>query len=165
MTFVLAVIASGLFMTGQYLWLIMGGIIAQFASVLDGCDGEIARLKFLKSSYGGWLDAVLDRYADAMLLFGLTWYAVINSHSQLIFIVGFFAIIGSFMLSYTADKYDNLMKQRIHHRYRFRLGRDIRVFLILLGALANQVIPLLAIIAVIMNFETCRRIIVCRHEG
>jgi len=162
-TFLLSLVAAGLFMTGQYLWLVVGGILAQFASIIDGCDGEIARLKFLKSDYGGWLDAVLDRYSDALLLFGLTWYANINNPLPAIYIIGFFAIIGSFMLSYTADKYDRLMKTRIG-KNRFRLGRDIRVFLIFIGALFNQVIPVLIIVAIVMNIETFRRVIVCKNE-
>jgi len=163
LTFLLSLVAAGLFMTGQYLWLVVGGILAQFASIIDGCDGEIARLKFLKSDYGGWLDAVLDRYSDALLLFGLTWYANINDPLPAIYIIGFFAIIGSFMLSYTADKYDRLMKTRIG-KNRFRLGRDIRVFLIFIGALFNQVIPVLIIVAIVMNIETFRRVIVCKNE-
>ena len=44
-----------------HLCLAIGGLIAQFASVIDGCDGEIARLKFQQSDYGAWFDAVLDR--------------------------------------------------------------------------------------------------------
>ncbi len=73
-SFVLSVIAAGLFAQGNYWLLALGGIIAQFASIIDGSDGEVARLKYLSSDYGGWLDAVLDRYADAFLLFGLTWH-------------------------------------------------------------------------------------------
>jgi CDP-L-myo-inositol myo-inositolphosphotransferase len=163
-TFLLSVVATGLFMTGHYLWLIVGAILAQFASIVDGCDGEIARLKFLESRYGKWLDAVLDRYGDAMLLFGLTSYAYINYQLLSIYIIGFFAIIGSFMLSYTADKYDHLMKNRIGQKNRFRLGRDVRIFLIFLGAILNQVVLILTILAVVMNIETCRRIFVCKDN-
>ena len=123
--------------------------------------GEVARLKYLQSNYGGWLDAVLDRYADAFLLFGLIWHHFYNHGQSWIFPVGFAAIIGSFMLSYTADKYDNLMNERIGG-HRFRLGRDVRVFIIFLGAGFNLVAPTLAVIAVAMNGETLRRIWICR---
>ena len=37
-------------------------------------------------------------------------------------VVGFMAIVGSFMLSYTADKYDNLMRQRIEAGVRLDSG-------------------------------------------
>ena len=59
---------------GGYPALAIGGMLAQLASIVDGCDGEIARLKHSQSEFGGWFDAVLDRYADAVLLFGLMWH-------------------------------------------------------------------------------------------
>ena len=64
-SFLCSVLAAGLFALGGYPALLLGGFLAQFAAVIDGCDGEVARLKFQTSPYGGWLDAVLDRYADA----------------------------------------------------------------------------------------------------
>lgn len=162
-SFLLSVVAAALFTLGGYPALVAGGIVAQFASIIDGCDGEVARLKYLGSDYGGWFDAVLDRYADALLLFGLTWHLLLEGFSQTVLATGFLAIIGSFMLSYTADKYDGLMR---HHSLtsRLRLGRDVRVFLVLLGALTNQVFLTLAFIALAMNLETLRRVWVCRHE-
>ncbi len=161
-SFVLSVIAAGLFALGNYWFLALGGIIAQFASIIDGSDGEVARLKYLSSDYGGWFDAVLDRYADAFLLFGLTWYVYSQDLSPWALGIGFLAIIGSFMLSYTADKYDNLMKKRTQKG--LRMGRDVRVFLIFLGALLNQAYLVLIVIAVLMNLETIRRIIICQND-
>jgi len=162
-SFVLSMIAAGLFALGNYWFLALGGIIAQLASIIDGSDGEVARLKYLSSDYGGWFDAVLDRYADAFLLFGLTWYVYGQNLSPWALGVGFLAIIGSFMLSYTADKYDKLMKNRIQKG--MRMGRDIRVFLIFLGAVLNQPYLILIVIAILMNVETIRRIIICRNDG
>ena len=69
------------------------------------------------------------------------------------------------MVSYTADKYDRLMRARIRRGKGFRLGRDVRVFLIFLGALLNQTALTLAIIAAVMNIETIRRVIICRDHG
>jgi len=82
-----------------------------------------------------------------------------------ILFVGFMAIIGSFMLSYTADKYDNLMRERIRAggKAGLRMGRDVRVFLIFLGAVANMVLPVLVLIAVVMNVETVRRVSIMRN--
>ncbi len=155
-SFLTSMVAAGFFASGTYLALLLGGVLAQFASILDGSDGEVARLKYQGSDFGGWFDAVLDRYADAFLLFGLTWYLLAEKASGWILFIGFMAIIGSFMLSYTADKYDNLMRERI--KSRFRMGRDVRVFLIFIGAVLNLVLPVLVIIAVVMNVETIRRV-------
>ena len=161
-SFLFSMIAAGLFAVGNYWLLALGGLLAQFASIIDGCDGEVARLKYLSSDYGGWFDAVLDRYADAFLLFGLTWYVYSQNTSPLVLAIGFLAIIGSFMLSYTSDKYDNLMRK--HIKKSIRMGRDIRVFLIFLGAISNQAYIVLILIALVMNVETIRRIFIYRNE-
>lgn len=161
-SFVLAAIAAALFTLGSYGYLVLGGVLAQLASIVDGVDGEIARLKYLSSDYGRWLDAVLDRYADALLLGALTWHAYGLRGSPWVFGVGVAAIVGSFMVSYTADKYDALMRDRAGSGVR--IGRDLRLALIFLGALANQVLWLLVVIAVVMNVEAVRRIVVCRDD-
>jgi len=159
-SFLCSLLATGLFALGGYLALLLGGVLAQFASIIDGCDGEVARLKYQSSDFGGWFDAVLDRYADAFLLFGLTWHLLAAKASGWVLFTGFMAIIGSFMLSYTADKYDNLMRKRIKAGgwAGLRMGRDVRVFLIFLGAVTNLILPVLVVIAVVMNLETIRRV-------
>ena len=159
-SFLCSALAGGLFALGGYFALLLGGVLAQFASIVDGCDGEVSRLKYQSSDIGGWYDAVLDRYADAFLLFGLTWHLLAIEASGWVLLVGFMAIIGSFMLSYTADKYDNLMRERVQAggQAGLRMGRDVRVFLIMLGAVTNLVLPVLVLIAVVMNVETLRRV-------
>ncbi len=162
-SFLFSMIAAALFFAGGYMSLLSGGLMAQLASILDGCDGEIARLKYLESPFGGWFDAVLDRYADAFMLFGLTWHTYLLNSNPAVFFLGFMAIIGSFMVSYTADKHDARMRR--HFATRIRIGRDIRVFLIFVGALLNQAFWTLTIIAALMNAEAVRRIYACRTEA
>jgi len=171
-SFALCCIGASLFFFGEYPYLLLGAILAQASSIVDGCDGEVARLKFQGTEFGAWFDAVLDRYADAFLLFGLTYYVYSLSGSLLPILVGFLAIIGAFMNSYTADKYDGFMKKKIGSKgHYFRMGRDVRIFIIFvfsilnirfffLGEMVN--LPFLAIllIAILMNTENVRRIVV-----
>jgi CDP-L-myo-inositol myo-inositolphosphotransferase len=82
---------------------------------------------------------------------------------QLALVTGFAAILGSFMNSYTADKYDGLMARTLRGASYFRLGRDVRVFVIFLGALVNQPLLTLMVIALVTNAEVARRIILCRR--
>lgn len=162
-SFMFSMVAAGLFSIGDYMSLLVGGLLAQLASIIDGCDGEIARLKYLESPFGGWFDAVLDRYADAFMLFGITWHTHLLNDSPAVWLVGFMAIIGSFMVSYTADKYDARMQRDF--KKHIRIGRDIRVFLIFFGALLNQTFWTLVIIAALMNAESVRRIYAFRTEA
>ena len=110
-SFIFSVVGALFFFFGGYVNLLIGGMLAQISSIIDGCDGEIARLKFQTSEFGGWYDAILDRYADAFLLFSLTYYVYFLGENLLYLFIGFLAIIGSFVNSYTADKYDGLMKK------------------------------------------------------
>lgn len=42
-------------------WLLpLGGVLYQLSSMIDGCDGEIARLKFKHSDIGEWFDTLSD---------------------------------------------------------------------------------------------------------
>ena len=166
LAFILGVLGAGFFFLGGYINLIIGGILAQIASVIDGCDGEIARLKFKASEFGGWFDAVLDRYGDAFLLFGLTYHVYLIDGRFLYIIIGFLAIIGTFMNSYTADKYDGLMQKKLKPgMHYFRIGRDVRTFIILLGALVNQPLLILILIAFITNGENVRRVLLLYKNG
>ncbi len=166
-SFVLCLVAAGLFASGGTFWLAAGGLLAQAASVIDGCDGEVARLRLEESDFGGWFDAVLDRYADAFLLFGLTWHVFFAAEgSPLALWVGFMAITGSLLVSYTADKYDGLMRVRFQRdeTVRIRIGRDLRVLVIALGAVVNLPLAALSLIAVVMNAETVRRIVTASRD-
>ena len=40
--------------------MLLGAILSVFASILDGCDGEVARLTFQDSAFGCWLETVCD---------------------------------------------------------------------------------------------------------
>jgi len=162
-SFISASLAAFLFSLGGYLNTFIAGLITQFSSIIDGCDGEVAKLKFQESEYGGWLDACLDRYADALLILGICLGLSKISFSLNIWIVGFFALIGSFMNSYTATKYDALFKEK-KVKPKVRVGRDLRYFIIMLGAIVNKLFPTLFILALITNAETIRRIYVFKKK-
>jgi CDP-L-myo-inositol myo-inositolphosphotransferase len=46
--------------SGQLWGFAVGGLLYQLSSIVDGNDGEIARLKFRGSKLGGWLDTISD---------------------------------------------------------------------------------------------------------
>ncbi len=94
------------------------------------------------------------------MLFGLTWHIYAPARNDVFLIVGFLAIVGSFMNSYTADKYDNMMEAKFYNGKVPRIGRDIRILLMAAGALLNVTYWLLLAIAILTNVESVRRMIV-----
>jgi hypothetical protein len=52
--------AAWLFSCGTYAASLLGAVVSLAASILDGCDGEVARLKYQESVCGCWLETVGD---------------------------------------------------------------------------------------------------------
>lgn len=157
--FLLSIFAALLFFYNN---LVIGGLLCQLSAILDGCDGEVARLKFMKSKYGTFMDSVLDRYADAFLILGLCWSQYMISKNILFWIVGIFAIVGSLLFSYTNARYEAVFEKDIVTRIPIR--RDTRLFLIMLGALTRLVLPMLFVLAFFTNLEVIRRICIKHIE-
>ena len=138
---------------------IVGGIVIQLASILDGSDGEVARLKKLQSPFGNFFDAVVDRYSDGFMLFGMFYYMMATSEIESLLgpatttlVVGasMLAILGTLMVSYTSAKSVN----DFGYAYGGRLtaagrGRDLRLFVLALGGVATLIHPISVFVAVL----------------
>lgn len=71
--------------------LIPGAILVQLQSILDGCDGEISRLKYLRSRSGEWLDQVFDDLVN-LGFFAAAGWTLYRSGSTL---AGWLALVGT----------------------------------------------------------------------
>ena len=73
---VLGLYAGWLFSRGDYASGVIAAAISLGASVLDGCDGELARLQYRQSAFGCWLDTLGDYVYYLATFGGLTVGAV-----------------------------------------------------------------------------------------
>jgi hypothetical protein len=69
--FPIPIVASLILAEGTYGSFVWGLVLFQFFSVLDGCDGEIARAKFMESERGRKLDDLFDVLSNILLVLGL----------------------------------------------------------------------------------------------
>lgn len=76
----------------------LAGALVLFSGLLDAVDGVIARTVGKVTKFGGFFDSVADRYADALVLAGVTLGGLCNP------VAGFAALIGSLMVSYTRSR-------------------------------------------------------------
>src|SRR5438552_13730573 len=67
----LPLIAGVFLVRGDYVSLVIGAAIFQAFSILDGCDGEIARAKNLESKFGERLDYFCDFIASLLYVLAL----------------------------------------------------------------------------------------------
>ena len=50
----------------------IGAIILQSATILDRCDGEVARIKLRESKFGQWFDTALDQLSYFSMFLGIS---------------------------------------------------------------------------------------------
>lgn len=91
--------ALGVWFVFQGTWntLAAGGLLVHLQSVLDGCDGELARLKFKSSRLGEWLDNVLDDLVNIGYGMGLGFAAATLTGQELWRWIGLGAGIAFFL--------------------------------------------------------------------
>lgn len=105
---VLGVFGGLLFALG---WGWLAGCIAACAQVLDGVDGQFARMTGKESAWGAFCDSVLDRYADGAMVIGLILYSVKFPGPipiWLLLLFGAFALMGSNLVSYSSARAESL---------------------------------------------------------
>jgi hypothetical protein len=54
--------------TGKYENVVLGFLLAQAQSILDGCDGELARVRMQQTAIGEWLDTIVDDALNLILV-------------------------------------------------------------------------------------------------
>jgi phosphatidylglycerophosphate synthase len=69
--FPIPVVAALIIARGTYGSFVWGLVLYQVFSILDGCDGEIARAKFMESERGRQLDDLFDVLSNVLLALGL----------------------------------------------------------------------------------------------
>ena len=120
----------------------------------------------MTSTAGGFLDSVLDRYADILIVLGLTLWATSHETYPGIWIAGFLAMSGTICISYTRARISFNNQQLFDKGLSSLASRDIRLFLIMLGAVIGQAYFCLIAIAALTNIVVLYRLTYAyRHLG
>ncbi|HUV80990.1 MAG TPA: sugar phosphate nucleotidyltransferase [Patescibacteria group bacterium] len=153
-----------LFAKGSFPWIFIGGILAQLTSITDGCDGEIARLKFLSSKFGAWLDDAFDRYIDMLIIIGMAYGYWAISQNSLVWPIAAFAVMGLALLNYLPTKYRDITDRKLVW-YGPKFKRPGRLLLIMFAGITGLIFFVLILIALISNLISVSRIIVSAREN
>jgi phosphatidylglycerophosphate synthase len=112
---------------------VAGGVLVQACSVLDGVDGEVARLTLRAGPRGTLLDGYLDRLGDAAICAGLgVWAAADGASVTWVVLLVVAATAGAMLSMATKDRVAALgLEPPSERRIGWLLGgRDGRLFLI-----------------------------------
>lgn len=148
--FILNAGAAWVLATGHFL---IGGFLVLFAGVFDLLDGALARVTGKGTIFGALLDSTIDRYSEAVLLFGLLIYFA-RRHDTTEVILIFAAIAGSMLISYIRARAEGLGLDAEVGIMR----RTLRICTLALGLLINQVLIFLWILAILTHFTAWHRL-------
>lgn len=125
LSFPFALLAAGAFYlagsAGSWL-LFLGAAAVSVNAVLDGLDGKLARITNTSSRMGDYLDHVIDRYSDTVILLGLALSPMGDMRW------GILALVGTFLTSYMGTQAQALGLGR---NYAGWLGRADRLVLLI----------------------------------
>ncbi len=116
--------AAGLFATGRFFW---GGVVAALAGLCDTIDGELSRLTGSGSRSGAFLDSIVDRLSESLVLGGLLWYYL--AVGPLCVLSALAALVFSLLVSYVRARAEGL-------GFECRVGwfeRPVRMLVLLAG--------------------------------
>ena len=135
-------------------------VVLLIGAPLDAVDGAMARKLGSPTRFGGFLDSVLDRYAELSMMGGLLFYYM-NQGNSLDGLLIFIAAAGSVMVSYTRARAEGLG----FNGKGGLLGRIERMILMILFLLIRRPMIAILIIAVLANFTAIQRVLLVHKQA
>jgi CDP-diacylglycerol--glycerol-3-phosphate 3-phosphatidyltransferase len=142
--------AAYLLARGEMVW---GGLVVLVMAPFDALDGTMARLRGKESRFGGFLDSVVDRYAELFLFAGLLVH-YLGQPAWLPVVLVYAAASGSLMVSYTRSRGETA-------GFKVTAGllsRVERYIVIVVSLLFNRPMIALWILAILGNITAIQRI-------
>ncbi len=146
----------------------LAGILVQTASILDGVDGELARILGKTSKFGAFIDGIFDRIADILIIIGASYfsYFYLGKNDLFDLTTYFLALSGSLMVSYLhirAIHYLGKHPALIGNIPQFA-SRDVRLFILFLGSIVGFVFEALFTVALITYAYVFSKFVeICLH--
>ncbi|MEM1575119.1 MAG: sugar phosphate nucleotidyltransferase [Nitrososphaerota archaeon] len=165
LTFLLGLISTFILAQGKY---VIGGLMVFIISILDGVDGELARLKNETTAFGSFLDSVLDRYIDLMIILSLVysfgWIKWIKGWFEILVLI--LASAGVFMHSYIVHvaKFRGLDVSMLEKAFPFA-SRDVRLFIVTLFCLVSLPLISLILLAILPLIYTILALLLLKEEN
>ncbi len=139
--------------------LIYGLILFLISGIIDAIDGSVARVTGRVTSFGAFLDGIVDRYVEILLYLGLLFYGISGLWISLLI---FGAIMPSFVRAY-ADHRGVVTEPEDHRRMGGILERGERLTLIYIGMLLGHfdfswLLYIIKLAAILGNITALQRI-------
>ena len=139
---------------GSWISGVLGALLLQWSTVIDCCDGEVARLKFLESTSGYYLDITCDNIVHVGVFFGIAWSGYqLMGQPHVLFLGGmaaFGTLMGFIMMLVTRQGRARQASAALNRLIDGLATRDFSLLLVI-GALTGTLPWLLWAIAIGVN--------------
>lgn len=139
--------------------LTLGALCLLPAGLLDMLDGIVARSRGECSSFGAFLDSVLDRYSDSVILLAIAWNLGNAGHMTGV-LLSLIALVGSLIISYSRARAEGLGVSCSHGL----MERPERLILLFVGAVSGYIVPALWVLAGLTHLTVFQRILYARKQ-
>jgi phosphatidylglycerophosphate synthase len=142
---------------------VAGGLLVLASSILDGVDGEIARLRIRSSAAGALLDGVLDRIGDAVVLGGLALWALDQGDDPAtVVLLAVAATAGAMLSMATKDRIAALAIPPAPERWIgfFLGGRDARLLFVTVFAILGRPLAAILVVAITSAASLAARLLI-----
>jgi phosphatidylglycerophosphate synthase len=93
----IGLLAAYNFAQGGWYGGVLGALLLQWSAVIDCCDGEVARLKFLESTGGYYLDLICDNIVHVAVFAAIAWSGYQELGRGHVLLLGALAAFGTVM--------------------------------------------------------------------
>jgi len=128
----------------------LGALLFLASTILDGCDGELARLRFQESPRGARLDLLCDNVALVALFSGIVVHAALELRSGTILLLGAAIVIG--ILLAAVIEYLRILRPRIDRRSSAPAGPRVELYERLASRDFAYLLPIMAAFGVLHWF-------------
>jgi CDP-diacylglycerol---glycerol-3-phosphate 3-phosphatidyltransferase len=142
--------------------LLVAGLLLLLAGFFDLMDGAVARKTLMVTRFGGFLDSVLDRYSDLLVMLGISAY-FLRVDDPLFCIATSFAAVGVAIIPYARARAE---AASIECRNGI-LERPERIVLLVVGLLFGDITlkVVVVILAVLTHVTVMQRIWFVRKQS
>lgn len=153
---VIGVVAAAVLAAGHG---VLGAVLVHLASVVDGMDGELARLQLRARPSGAFLDGIADRLADTAIVGGLGVWALQGSDGPIVVSLAVAATAASVLSMASKDRIAALrLRPPIERGPGYALGgRDGRLLVTAVAAALGLPLAALAAVAVVSTLSLALR--------
>jgi CDP-diacylglycerol--glycerol-3-phosphate 3-phosphatidyltransferase len=130
------------------------------AGLFDFFDGSLARLAGSESAFGAFLDSVVDRYSDMVVLLGIVLLYERADDTAGVFVT-MATLVGTIMVSYTKAR-----AQSIGVGCEIGLmERPERMIVLIAGGVFHLLTPAVIVLALLTNLTALQRILYVRRAA